>query len=105
MRSKWMIGVLLTAVVFLTAGASPNAVQPARRWQHAGDVARAQEQWDVAYLFYSRIAETFPDTPHGRLARNRAVEARFHLLWPMRSPAEDSPASWLGEAIDFLTWP
>lgn len=105
MRPNWMIGILLAAAAFLSAGASPEGVQEARRWQLAGDVARAHEQWDVAYTYYTRIAETFPGTPHGRLAANRVVEARFHMLWPRRSPAEDSPASWLGEMIDFLTWP
>ncbi len=105
MRSKWMIGVLLTAVALLTTGASPEAVQEARHWQHCGDVARARQQWDAAYIAYARVAETFPDTPHGRAAKVRAREARFHLLWPQRSPAEDSAASWVGELIDFLTWP
>ena len=105
MRSEWMTGILLVVAALLTAGATPQAVQQARRWQLAGDVARAHEQWDAAYVYYSLVAETFPDTPHGRLARNRMAEARFHLLWPLRSPAEDSPASWIGELIDFLTWP
>ena len=105
MRSDIVIGGLLLAVVGLATGASLEGVQQARSWQRRGDIARANQQWDAAYAFYTRAAETFPGTPHGRVARARAREARAYLLRPQRPSSNETPASWVGELIDFLTWP
>lgn len=105
MRSRVITLGLLLGVFALGTGASTEGVQQAREWQQAGDVARAGKMWDAAHQFYSRIAETFPDTRHGRVAARRARQMRANLLAPDRSPASADPMSWLGEVIDFVIWP
>lgn len=105
MRSRWITWGLLLGVFALGTGASVDGVQQAREWQHAGDIARAKQQWDAAHVFYSKVAETFPDTQHGRVAARRVRQMRAQMVAPDRSPASEDPLSWVGEFLDFLLWP
>lgn len=105
MRSRWITGVLLMGAVALGTGASTEGVRQAREWQHHGDSARAGRMWDAAHLFYNKVAKTFPDTPHGRVAARRVRQMRAQMVSPARSPASDDPLAWLGELVDFLLWP
>lgn len=105
MRSRVIALGLLLGALALGTGASPEGVQQARDWQNAADVARAGEMWDAAYQFYAQVAETFPDTRHGRVAARRARQMRAQMLAPDRSPASEDPVLWVGEIIDFVVWP
>lgn len=105
MRSNRMSEVLLAAAWILGIGASTAGVNQARNWQRQADVASAVHQWDVAYAAYLKIAETFPDTAHGRAAAARARKIRAAMLSPARPPASDDPGSWIIEWVDFLVWP
>lgn len=105
MRLTWMRGLLLAGVAVLGTGASVEGVKEARQWKFEGDIARTHGQWEAAYLAYARIAEAFPDTRHGRAAAKRARAIEAKMSSPARSPADENPASWLGEFFDFLLWP
>ena len=105
MRSRWIVGVLLLGAAVLGTGASTQGLDQAREWQHAGDVAEAGKMWDVAYAFYRKIAETFPDTRHGRTAARRAREMRVKMLAPARPSGREDPFSWVGEVLDFVIFP
>ena len=105
MRTNWVTLGLLAGIVMLGTGASPEAVVQAREWQRQGDITSAGGMDEVAYVAYSKIAETFPHTRHGRVAAGRASEMRARLLTLQRSPASDDPGSWLEELVDFFLWP
>ncbi len=105
MRSTWMTWASLLGLVIFATGASVEGLQEARRWQRYGDIPTALGQWDAAYVYYRRIAELFPDTARGRYAASRSRRMRSKLLRPERGPGEESGAAWVGEFIDFLTWP
>ncbi|MBI3323350.1 MAG: hypothetical protein HYZ95_02675 [Candidatus Omnitrophica bacterium] len=105
MRSRWITWGLLMGVFALGTGASTEGIQQAQDWQHAGDIARAREQWDAAYIFYAKVAEVFPDTAHGRVAARRVRQMRAQMVSPARSPGSDDPLAWIGELVDFLLWP
>ena len=105
MRSRWVTLVLLLGVFALGTGASIDGVQSAREWQHAGDLAEAEKMWDAAYQFYTKVAETFPDTRHGRVAAARAREMRAKMLVPARSSGRGDPVSWFDEILDFVLFP
>lgn len=105
MRSTWMTLACLAGVVIFATGASVEGVQEARRLQRYGDIPTALGQPDAATVYYRRIAEVFPDSPHGRYAASRSRRMRSTLLRPQRGPGEESGAAWVGELIDFLTWP
>ena len=105
MHSNGITGWLLGAVVLFACAASPEGVEQARQWQNQADLARAGGMDATAYRLYRKIAEVFPETPHGRSAAVRAAQMRSRLLWVDRSPASEDPGSFLEEAIDFLVWP
>ena len=105
MRSRVITLGLLLGVFALGTGASTDGVQQARDWQYYADTARAGKLWGPAYAFYAKIAETFPDTRHGRIAARRARQMRAQMAAADRSPASEDPISWLEEAIDFVVWP
>ena len=105
MRSRVITLGLLLGVFALGTGASTEGVQQARHWQYYADVARAGKLWGPAYAFYSKVAEIFPNTRHGRIAARRARQMRAQMLAADRSPASEDPMSWLGEVIDFVVWP
>ena len=108
MRTNWVTLGLLAGIVMLGTGASPETVVQAREWQRQGDIAGAAHAGgmdDVAYMAYSKIAQIFPDTRHGRVAARHAREMRAKLLTPQRSPASDDSGSWLEELVDFFLWP
>lgn len=105
MRSIWMTWASLLGLVIFATGASVEGVQEARRWQRYADNPIALEQWDASYVYYRRIAEVFPDTTHGRYAASRSRRMRGILLRPQRGSGEETGAAWMGEFIDFLTWP
>ena len=105
MRSSAMMWALLFTGVVLSSGASAGGVGQARDWQYSADVALALGDKEIAYTFYSKIAEIFPDTAHGRLAAARARSLRSAMLRPELSPAKENVGSVLGEIVDFLTWP
>ncbi len=105
MRSRWGTAVLLTGILFFGTGASVEGIRQARQWKLAAEVAEANGQLVEAHIFYRRLAETFPKTPHGRLGACRAKSVNERLLWPERSPAAETPSGWLGELIDLVTWP
>ena len=105
MRSRVITLGLLLGVFALGTGASTEGIKQAQDWQYYGDVARAGKLWGPAYAFYTKIAETFPDTRHGRVAARRARQMRANMLVPDRSPASEDPMSWLGEVFDFVIWP
>ena len=105
MRSGWLTGFCLMGVALVGTGASLDGIEQARRWQYQADLALAVGQREVAYSYYQRIAEVFPDTEHGRLAARRARALRRGLLWPDRSPTSEDPGSWFAEWVDFLVWP
>ncbi len=98
------LGLLLGALA-LGTGASTEGVQQARDWQYQADVARAGKMWDAAYQFYARIAETFPDTRHGRVAARRARQMRAQMVAGDRPPSSEDPVSFIGEIVDFVVWP
>jgi hypothetical protein len=101
----WLISVLVVLGFVANALASSEGVEWARHWQRIADMGRANGQWDVAYTYYTLIARTFPDTPHGRLALARAKEAKSWLLYPKPASSDETPVSWVEELFDFLTWP
>ena len=105
MRPDWLSLSLLAGVLFLGAGASPQGVRDADRWQREADLARAGGQRDIAYDRYTATAETFPGTPHGKVGADRAAWMKDWALQPDRSMASEDPISWLAEVFDFLTWP
>lgn len=105
MRSNHLRFALLGALMVLATGASTGGVKEADRWQKEADVARANNQWDIAYDRYFRIAQTFPGTPHGIVAARRARWMQNWALSPDRSPASEDPVSWTCELFDFVTWP
>ena len=106
MRSDWTALSLLAGMVLIGTGAAPvQGVREADRFQREADIARAGGQWDIAYPRYMRMVELFPETPHSRLGAVRAQEMGKAALKPNRSPASESPASWVEEIVDFLTWP
>ncbi len=79
-----------------------QAIEEARYWQLAGDMALLNEQPQIAYPFYQRLANTFPGTLHGRVAAHRGNVA----LREMKADASRIPP---GEDIkkeiyDILTW-
>ena len=102
MRSRRLGGWMLIAVWFFATGASVDGVREAREWQHAGDVARLFEQDAVAHQFYSKTAETFPGTTHGRYCRKRARSMWGKLRKIDRTSALGDCT--VAEMIDFLTW-
>lgn len=105
MRSDRMTWIGLAAIWMLGMGASTEGIQQARDWQSQGDLALAGKQMPIAYTAYMKIATTFPDTAHGRRAAARARQIRAEMASPERSPASENLFSWIGEIIDFLTWP
>ncbi len=108
MHSRWITWVLLLGLMVLGTGASMHSVhsvQQARDLQWAGDLAMALEQWEVAYSFYKEMADTFPNTPHGRVAEYRLGILRGKMTNPARPPQMEHPASWLSEVFEVLTWP
>ena len=105
MRSHWVTLVLLLGAFTLGTGASIDGVQSAREWQHAGNLAEAGKMWDAAYQFYAKVAETFPDTRHGRVAAARAREMRAKMLAPARCPGKGDAVSWFDELLDFVLFP
>lgn len=105
MRSDRMTWIGLAAVLLLGTGASPEGVGQAREWQRQGDLASAGHQWDIAYAAYVQIAETFPNTTHGRVAAARARRMRAAMLSPERSSSSEDLGSWIEEFFDFLIWP
>lgn len=105
MHSRLITWVLLLGLVVLGTGASVQAVVHARDLQRIGDVAMGLKQWDVAYIYYSLLAEQFPGTPHGRMAEWRLKTVREKLAHPARPPYMSHPASWGRELFDHLTWP
>lgn len=96
---------LLAAVLLLGTGASPDGVRQADRWSHKAQMAHATGQWDVAYDYYMKVAETFPGTPHGRLALRMARHMQDWAISPARSPADEDPVSLTCELFDLVTWP
>ena len=105
MRSRGMIGVLLIGAFVFCTGASVNGVRQARDWQYAGDLALANGQPVEAYFFHSKVAETFPGTPHARRAEKWTRTLNARLLRPIRSPASEDEGTWAEEIFDFLIWP
>ena len=113
MRAPWGVWGLLIGVMVLATGASggvpplagSEGVGQARDWQHAGDVALSGRQLEVAYVFYKKVAETFPDTAHGRYAAKRARMLETRMLKPARSSDSEGPGNWIEEIFDFLFWP
>lgn len=105
MRSNRMTGLVFAFTALLTCGASPEGVEQAKQWQYQADLARAGRMDGIAYRLYQAVAETFPDTPHGRSAAQRAAQMKARLLWVERSPSAEDPGSFLKEVFDFLTWP
>lgn len=105
MRSRWMNGALLVGVLTFATGAAVDGIREAREWQYAGDIATALDQPLVASVFYEKVAKTFPNTTHGRLAQERLREIRALLREPAVSPVQEPPGTWKKELRDFLTWP
>ena len=105
MRTSWVTLGLLVGIVMLGTGASPEGVAQAREWKREGDLASAGGLYEVAYVAYSRIAQTFPNTQYGRVAAIRASEIQDKLLTPQPSPASDEPGRWRQELVDFFLWP
>jgi len=96
---------MLLAILFLGTGASLEGIREAREWEHAGDVAMAGELLPEAYHYYRKVAVTFPETRLGHRALAWAEYTRSRLTKPSRSPNSENPSSWLGEVVDFFTWP
>ncbi|MDO8730282.1 MAG: hypothetical protein Q7J69_03740 [Candidatus Omnitrophota bacterium] len=106
MRSSWLVLSLLAGVLIFGTAAAPTAgVREADRLQREADVARSGGQWDIAAPRYMKLAELFPETPHGRAGASRAREMRAWAREPDRSPASEDPVSWIHEIADFFTWP
>ena len=98
----WLL--LMGALVFCT-GASVSGVRQARDWQYAGDLALATGRPVEAYFFHSKVAETFPGTPHARRAEKWTRTLNARLVRPVRSPASEDAGTWVEEFFDFLIWP
>lgn len=105
MRSQGMMWMALSGALVFCTGASVSGVRQARDWQHAGDLAVANDQPLEAAVFYRKITQTFPGTSHARRAQkwNRTLNKR--LARPVRSPASEDPGRWVEELFNFLTWP
>ena len=101
MNARFVTLSLLAGLLVLGTGASVDGVRQADDWQRAGDIALANHQPMFAYHFYKKNVETFPRTPHGRLAASRGNYCRQALRHPARVPSGES---WLREIYDFLTW-
>ncbi len=78
-----------------------EAVHLAEWWQRAGDIAFVNQEPEVAFLFYYKLAKTFPKTPHGRIAVHRGRSALRKICRVNSYPPEED---FLGEIYDFLTW-
>jgi len=102
---RMLILGLLLSVFLMGSGASTEGIREARKLQHKADVALSKQQMEIAYHFYSLLAETFPGTRHGRLAKKRVRSIARHLARPSRSPASEDTVSSTTEFFDFLTWP
>lgn len=105
MRAALTSWILLGGLMILGTGASRDGLWQARQWQHAGDVALAGGQLFEANVFYGRVAETFPGTRHGRRAAGLFRQTQARLAAPARPSASENACSWIGEMIDFVTWP
>ena len=105
MHSRLITWVLLLGLVVLGTGASVQGMVAARDLQRTGDIAMGLQQWDVAYSYYTLLAERFPGTPHGRMAELRLKTVRGKLAHPAKPHHMEHPASWLSELFDHLTWP
>lgn len=89
----------------LFMGDTVAGVRQARDWQHAGDIALAKGDLEIAYTFYQKVAEVFPRTPHGRMAQLQMAMLTDKLRQAQESPAEESWETWGKEIKEFFTWP
>ena len=105
MNARIGIWGMLLAIVMLGTGASTEGVRQVRDWQHVGDLAMAGELLPETYSFYAKVAKTVPETKLGYRSQKRALWAKARLIKPSRSPDSENLCTWLGEAIDFVTWP
>ena len=100
---KLLVCALLFGVVGLSTGAVPvEGVLQAQEWLHAGDIAMQGGQYGIAYTFYQKVAETFPNTKYGRLAVYRGAHAKDKLRHPAwRVPSGEN---FIREVVDLATW-
>lgn len=110
MRSRWIAAVFTGLLFFVgmavfspSLSADVEGVREAREWLYAGDMARTFRQPVVAYQMYETVADTFPETIHGKVAAKRARAMRATLRRPLRPPTSDDGA--LVELIDLFLWP
>ncbi len=102
MHTRLTIGGLLLCLVFLGTGASVRGISQANQWQRAGDTALVMRQPEIAYLFYTKVVETFPKTPHSKVAAARGNQCVYWLRLPGgRVPSGEDL---LHELYDTLTW-
>lgn len=78
-----------------------EAVHLAQWWKQAGDIALINQEPEVAFLFYYKLAKTFPKTPHGRIAVHRGRSALRKICRVGDYPPQED---FLGEIYDILTW-
>lgn len=112
-KRLWMaIGLFILAAGAMEAGADElfmgnlaDGVRQARYWQHAGDVAWNRGELEIAYTFYKKVADIFPETPHGRYAQLRMRMVEERLEQPQESPAEESWDTWKREVYEMFVWP
>ena len=78
-----------------------NAVRQLERWQRAADVAFANKQFLVAYPFYEKIVQVYPNTWAAQRAASRGDECIAQLRNPDRFPAWED---WRSELRDTFTW-
>ena len=101
MRSRLWILVLLVGLMGLGTGASVSGVQQADEWQHAADLAIHNDSLAIGSVFYAKVVETFPGTPHAKVAAHRGDYGQYELKHPNHMPPEEN---WWRELYDTLTW-
>ena len=101
MRSRLWVLVLLAGLMCFGTGASVNEVRQADEWQRAGDLAIQNDSVGIGSTFYAKVVETFPGTPHAKVAAYRGDYCQYRLRHPNHMPPEEN---WWRDIYDTLTW-
>lgn len=101
MRSRLWVCALLMGLMGLGTGASVEGVHQAEEWQQAGDLALHNDSLAIGSVYYTKVIETFPGTPHSKMAAWRGDYCQYRLRHPNHIPPGEN---WWAELYDTLTW-